>query len=169
MRLIIGNIIGLIGSIIMVYGGSVKKRENAIIVQSIQMATLSLNNLVLGSISGFIINIISIIRNLLSYKDKLYKPVIALIIIISILLTIKFNTLGFIGYLPLINSIIFILFMNKKSDIGFKILTIVYVSLWLVHDIYIKSYTTAFFDTMTIFTSTYAIFKLKKEKVLNDK
>ncbi len=165
--IIIGNVIGLIGSLLMVYGGSVKKREKAIIVQTIQMAILSLNNLVLGSVSGFIINIINIVRNILSYKDKLYKPIIVLIIIVSILLTIKFNTLGFIGYLPLINSIIFILFMNNKSDIGFKILTIVYVLFWFVHDIYIKSYTTALFDALTIVTSSYAIFKLKKEKRQN--
>ena len=162
--IIIGNIIGLIGSILMVYGGSVRKREKAIIIQTIQMSILSLNNLILGSISGFIINIINIIRNILSYKEKLYKPVITIIIIISTLLTIKFNALGLIGYLPLINSIIFILFMNNKSDIGFKILTIIYVIFWLVHDIYIKSYTTAFFDVLTILTSFYAIITLKIKK-----
>ncbi|MDE5888643.1 MAG: YgjV family protein, partial [Bacilli bacterium] len=65
------------------------------------------------------------------------------------------------------NSIIFILFMNNKSDIGFKILTIVYVLFWLVHDIYIKSYTTALFDVLTIGTSFYAIINLKFKKRQN--
>jgi len=28
--------------------------------------------------------------------------------------------------------------MNTKSDIKFKILMIIYITMWLIHDIYIK-------------------------------
>lgn len=159
--LIIGNIFGLIGSIVMVIVGTIKDKNKAIFLQTIQILILSISNLVLGSISGFIINLICIIRNILSNKNKLNKVAIALIIAISTILTIIFNTLGFIGYLPLITNVIFILFMNTKSDVKFKILMIVYVLMWLIHDIYIKSYITAVFDFITIITSFITIFKIK--------
>lgn len=166
--LIIGNIFGLIGSIVMIIVGSIKDKNKAILVQTIQLILLSISNLVLGSVSGFIINLVSIIRNILSNKNKLNKVAIAIIIIISTALTLKFNTLGFIGYLPLINNIIFILFMNTKSDIKFKILMIVYITMWLIHDIYIKSYITAIFDLMTIITSFITIFRIKKSNNNNN-
>ena len=159
--LIIGNIFGLIGSVVMIIVGSIKDKNKAILVQTLQLIILAISNLVLGSISGFIINLVSIVRNILSNKNKLNKLAIAIIITISTILTIKINSLGFIGYLPLINNIIFILFMNTKSDIKFKILMIIYITMWLIHDIYIKSYVTAIFDFMTIITSFITIFRIK--------
>jgi len=66
-----------------------------------------------------------------------------------------------ISNIKYINNIIFILFMNTKSDIKFKILMIIYITMWLIHDIYIKSYVTAIFDFMTIITSFITIFRIK--------
>lgn len=165
MTLIIGNIIGLIGSIVMVIGGNIKDKNKALTTQTIQLIILGISNVVLGSISGLIINLISVIRNILSNFNKLNKVAIAIIIIVSSLLTIKYNNLGVIGYLPLINNTIFILFMNTKSDVNFKILTIFYITLWLIHDLYIKAFTTAIFDIGTIISSAIAIYRIKHEKI----
>lgn len=159
--ILIGNIIGLIGSLFMAVGGYLKNKNQAIIAQTLQLLSLSISNLILGSISGFINNLINCIRNIFSLKDKLTNIVKTIIIIISIILTVRFNNLGFIGYLPLINNIIFILFMNTKSDLNFKFLTIFYMALWLIHNIYIKAYTTSLFNVITIITSLIAIYKIK--------
>lgn len=97
MTLIIGNIIGLIGSIVMVIGGNIKDKNKALTTQTIQLIILGISNVVLGSISGLIINLISVIRNILSNFNKLNKVAIAIIIIVSSLLTIKYNNLGVIG------------------------------------------------------------------------
>ncbi len=166
--LVIGNIVGLIGSLFMIIGGFLKTKEKSLMAQTMQLILLSISNLILGSISGFIISLISAIRNLLSYKNKLTKITIFLIILISIVLTIKFNNLGFIGYLPLINNIIFILCMNTKSDTKFKLLTIFYMILWLIHNIYIKSYTTSLFNCITIITSLIGIYRINKNKFQNN-
>lgn len=164
MTLIIGNVIGLIGSIVMVIGGNIKNKNKALTTQTIQLIILGISNVILGSISGLIINLISVIRNILSNFNKLNKIAIALIIIVSSILTIKYNNLGIIGYLPLINNTIFIIFMNTKSDINFKVLTIFYITLWLIHDLYIKAFTTSIFDIGTIISSFIAIYRIKHEK-----
>ena len=161
MALIIGNIIALIGSILMVYAGVVKDKKGILIVQSMQIGLLAISNLVLNGISGFIINTINFIRNIICYKDALSLKVKILLSIISIVLTIYFNNLGLIGYLPLINGLIYLWFMTMKDVIKFKILIIGSVVLWLIYDFTIQSYTASAFDLFTIIVSTISVIKLK--------
>lgn len=160
--IIIANFISIIGCILMVSVGYIKNKKIALLVQTIQMILLSITDFMLGSITGTLINILGIIRNMLCYYNKLTTIPIIIIIIISIYFGINHNTLGIIGLLPVINNIIFILFLNTKSKIGFKILIITSMILWLIHDIVIKSYVTALFDVFTIISSIIAIIQLKK-------
>lgn len=163
MIVIIANIIAILGCLLMVSVGYIKNKKTALIVQVIQMILLSITDLLLGSITGTLINVLGIIRNILCYKNKLSKLSILLIIIASVYFGISHNTLGFIGLLPVINNIIFILFINTRSKIGFKILIIFSMILWFVHDLYIKSYVTAIFDIFTILSSIIAIIQIKKK------
>lgn len=160
--LVIGNIIGLMGAILMILCGVFKSRKTTIKIQTIQIILLSVSDIILGSITGCIINIISIIRNILSYYEKLTKIWIISLIILSGVLTILFNNIGFIGYLPFINYTIFTIFINIKDDKKFKYLIIVSMLLWCIHDIAIKAYTVALFDILTIITSMITIKKLNK-------
>jgi len=81
--IVIGNIIGFVGSMFMVIGGYLKNKNNAIIAQTMQLFFLSISNLILGSVSGFINNLINCVRNVFSVKDKLTIPIKLIIIIIS--------------------------------------------------------------------------------------
>ena len=161
MALIIGNIIALIGSILMVYVGVIKDKKGILFVQSLQIALLAISNLVLNGISGFIINTINFIRNIICYKEALSLKVKILLSIISIILTIYFNDLGLIGFLPLISGLIYLWFMTVKDVIKFKILIIVSVVFWLIYDFIIQSYTASLFDLITIIVSSISVIKLK--------
>ena len=163
MVLIIGNIIALIGSLLMVYAGTIKNKKGILFVQSLQMALLAISNLVLNGISGFINNIINFIRNIICYKEALSLKVKILLSIISIILTIYFNDLGLIGYLPLLSGLIYLWFMTVKDVIKFKILIIVSVVFWLIYDFTIQSYTASAFDLITIIVSSISVIKLKKK------
>ncbi len=162
-NLIIGNIIALIGSILMVCTGLIKNKNKIIFVQTIQIALMVISNFVLGGITGAITNIISCIRNILCYKNKLNKLSKSLIIITSIICAILFSTSGLISLLPLICTIIYTLFMDIKDVIKFKWLIIFTMITWLIYDIYIKSYTSSVFDFMSVITNIYSIYIIKKE------
>ena len=168
---IIGNIIALIGSILMTYSGLLKKKETIIIVQTIQIILFIISNLILGGITGAIINLISCIRNILCYKDKLNKKAQAIILTLATIFSLMFNNLGFIGLLPLISAITYTLFMNEKNIIKFKSLIILSSILWLIYDLIILSYTSAIFDFITILTNIISIISIcvinKKEKTNN--
>ena len=161
--LIIGNIIALIASLIMIYSGILKQKKKILYFQTIQIGLSVISNLVLGGISGAIINAISLIRNILCYKDKLKLKEKVVITVLATILILKFNNLGFLGLLPYISNITYIWLMNIKNVKKFKILIIFTMLMWFIYDLVIKSYTSAIFDAMTIIANLVTISKLKKE------
>lgn len=164
MNILIGNIIALVASLIMVYTGILKNKKKIIYLQTVQIGLSVISNIVLGGISGAIINGISCIRNVLCYKDMLTTMFKILIVIISITLTLLFNNLGIIGLLPLISIVVYTLFMDTKKVITLKLLIIFTMIMWLLYDFYIKSYTSSLFDLLTIITNVIALNQLRNKR-----
>lgn len=158
--LVIGNIIALIASLLMVYTGFIKKKDRILYVQTIQILLFVISSTILGGITGAIINALSCIRNILAYKDKLGIKAKLIIILLSIVLSLKFNNLGIIGLLPVVSSVLYIWLMNTKDIVKFKLLIIVTMIIWLIYDIYIKSYTSSIFDFATVIANCISIFQL---------
>lgn len=160
--ILIANAIALIASLLMVYTGYIKKKEKILFFQTIQIGLSVISNLILGGITGAIINVLGLIRNILCYKEKLNKIAQIILIILSILLGVYFNNLAVIGLLPIISNVVYIVFMNIKDVIKFKYLIIFTMTMWLVYDIYIMSYTSAVFDLGNIIANIISIIQIKK-------
>lgn len=165
--IILGNILAFIGSVLMMYSGALLKRSKILIVQSVQILMFILSNIVLGGISGVIINSLSFVRNILSYFEKLdikWKTILSLA---SIFLTIHLNNKGVIGYLPLISMLLYVWYINVKDVVKFKTLIIVTTVLWIIYDFYIMSYTSCLFDIICVTLNIITIIKIKKEETIN--
>jgi len=104
----------------------------------IQIGLYAISNLVLGGYTGAIINVLCCFRDFLCYKDKLGIKEKVIIIIASTTLSIIFNNMGWIGYLPVISTAIYIMFMSVKDVIKFKYLTIISMVAWAIYNFYIK-------------------------------
>lgn len=159
---LIGNIIALIASILMVVASYIKSKNNIIIVQSIQICLFVISNLILGGITGAIINAANLIRNILCYKDKLTKLNIIIICLLVTILSLCFNNLSLIGLIPLISSLVYTIFMNTKSPFKFKILILISMISWAIYDFTIKSYTSGIFDVISALACIISLFQLKK-------
>jgi hypothetical protein len=164
MNIIIGNIIALIASIIMVSIGLIKNKNKIIYIQTIQIGLLVLSNLVLGAITGSLINGISCIRNILCYKNKLNKKAKMLIILLSTTISILLNNQGIIGFLPLISLIIYTIYMDVKNVVKFKYILMLTLILWFIYDLYIMSFTSACFDLISTITAAIGIYQLKNKR-----
>ena len=164
MEILIGNVIALIASLIMVGIGLVRNKKRIIYFQSIQIGLFVLSNFILGGYTGAIINVLNFIRNIICYKDKLGTKEKGIIGLLSIVLTVLFNNLGIIGYLPLLASLIYLFLMNTKGVVKFKFVMIITMIMWLIYDITIKSYTSASFDALTILTTYISIWQIRKKK-----
>lgn len=162
--LIIGNFIALVASLIMVYTGFIKKKETIIFVQAIQIALLVISNIILGGITGAIINAVSFFRNIFVYKNKLTKNKKIILIIVSAILTIAFNNHGLIGILPLMCTIVYTSLIDTKDVIKLKKTNAFTLFLWLIYDLYIRSYTSSAFDFISIISNIIGIFQIKKLK-----
>ena len=162
--ILIANAIALIASLLMVYTGYIKKKEKILFFQTIQIGLSVISNLILGGITGAIINALGLIRNILCYKEKLNKIAQIILIILSILLGVYFNNLALIGLLPIISNVVYIVFMNIKDVIKFKYLILFTMTMWLIYDIYIMSYTAAIFDLGTIIANIIAVIQIKRNK-----
>lgn len=160
MNIVIGNIVALIGSILMVYVGILKNKKQILYVQTIQICLFVLSNIILGGISGAIINILCCVRNILCYKNRLGLKEKILITLLSIILTLLFNNLNIIGLFPLISTVVYIWLMNTKNVKKFKLLIIFTMIMWLIYDLAIKSYTSAIFDLASVVTNSISIHTL---------
>ena len=162
IQIVIGNIIALIASILMVFAGLQKKKKKILFTQIIQIALSVISNLVLGGYTGAIINALSCVRDILCYKEKMGNKEKIIIITLAVGLSLTFNNLGWIGLLPVVATVVYIIFMNTKDVVRFKYLIIFSMIMWLVYDIYIKSYMSGIFDFMSVITNLIAIYQIKK-------
>ena len=158
---LIANITAFIASLILIYTGYLKDKKQILLFQIIQFILFIISYLLLGAFTGVILNFLGIIRNTLSYFKKLSKPFIFILSILSIIFTIKYNTFGLIGLLPLIGVILYTCFMNTENIIKFKLLIINALVLSTIYDIVVMSYSSAVFNIITIILSINAIYKIK--------
>ena len=162
--IIVGNAIAFISAMIMVLAGLMQNKKKIILTETIHIALAVVSDLVLGGITGAIVNLVSMLRNYLCYKDKLNTPLKIIIIVVASVLTIWFNNLGLIGYLPLISIITYTYFIDLKDVIKFKYIVIFSLALWCIYDFTIHSNIFLLFDILSILSNIVAIIKIKNKK-----
>lgn len=161
-RIVLGNIVAFIGAIIMVLIGLIKTKKRILLAQSIQFAVMGIGNLILGGVSGFVSNIVSIFRNLVCCYRPLTVPLKLLFIAILAGLALFTNNLGIIGLCPVISAVLFTWFLDS-DEITLKIIIIITSVLWIIFDFTIRNYVTMAMDVFTIISNTIGIFLIRKK------
>ena len=149
---------------VQIYTGAVKDKAKILLLQILQLGMQTVSMLLLGAIPGAISNVLSCIRNYLCYKDVFTWPVKIVLIVISFVLTVVFNNQGLLGYLPFAVCTVYVLLMDMKDEIKFKLLVTLTFVPWMVYYLVIKSYTGALFAAITIVTSFWTLYKMVKAK-----
>ena len=160
---VFGNLMSMVGCVVMVLIGFVRKKEKVIVLQCFQFAFLGAGNLILGAFSGFISGVISILRNLIFPRVKGGMGLKLLFIGLQLVLTVLAGWVGPISLLPLGAGILFTWFIDTKSDIQLKIVIIAAQVLWACYDVYYRNYVSFTFDILTILTNLLAILTILRE------
>lgn len=160
--LILGNALSLVGCAIMVAIGFVKKKEKILHYQCVQFGFMAAGNLVLGGLSGAIANIVGIFRNLAFAKRKGGWGLKLLFILIQLVLSFICWMPDVTELLPIVATVLFVLFLDTKSDVLFKAINIVAMVMWVVYDFYNCNYVAFAFDILTIVSSALAMVSLLK-------
>lgn len=164
MTVIVANVIDFLAAMVQVGSGAIKKKSKILIVQIVQLLMQAVSMLLLGGITGAVSNVISCFRNYLCYKERLSTIWKIVFIAAFVGMTLILNDQGFLGIIPAAVCVIYIIFMDIKDPIGFKILVTLSFVPWMFYHFYLKSYTGAIFDGATIVTSLVTLFKMIREK-----
>lgn len=159
----LGNTIALIGAVIMVAVGFIKTKRNILLAQSAQFAIMGIGNLILGGVTGFLANMVSIVRNIVCLRTQLTVPLKLLFIGIQLLLGLPFLHNGVIGLLPILAACIFTWFLDTKSEVLLKSIIILMQIMWCVYDFTIHNYVSLAMDLFTILSNAAGIRMIKKE------
>ena len=150
MIVLTANIIDFLAALIQVGSGSIKRKSRILLVQILQLMMQAVSMLLLGGVTGAVSNILSCYRNYLCYKGKLNPFWKGLLIAVSIVMTLLLNNQGLLGYLPAAVCTVYILLMNVKDPVKFKVLVTLSFVPWMFYHWILKSYTGAAFDMATI-------------------
>ena len=161
--LLIGNAVSMIGCLIMVGIGLLKKKSHILIAQSFQCLFMGIGNLVLGGISGFICNVVTILRNLAFLKLRNTAVLKFFFIGLQLILSLGSLTDGFISWLPLIAAAIFTWCMDTRSTAKLKLCILCTQVMWLIYDLYYRNYVASAFDVMTFVSNVIGLYMVCKK------
>lgn len=164
MSVIIANVIDFLAAILQVGSGSIKQKRKILVVQTIQILMQGVSMLLLGGITGTINNVLSCFRNYLCYKEKLNVYWKSFLIAASIGMTVIVNEQGFLGIIPAAVCTVFIIFMDVKDPVKFKLLVTLSFVPWMFYHFILQSYVGAIFDAATVITNTITLFVMLKER-----
>ena len=164
MAILIANVIDFLAALIQVGSGSIKQKQRILLVQILQLLMQAVSMLILGGITGAISNVLSCFRNYLCYRGKLRSAWKILLISASILMTILLNQQGFLGILPAAVCTVYILLMDVKDPVKFKLLVTLSFVPWMYYHWILKSYTGALFDAATIFTNAITLYSMIRDR-----
>ena len=164
MIVLTANIIDFLAALIQVGSGSIKRKSRILLVQIIQLLMQAVSMLLLGGVTGAVSNVLSCYRNHLCYKGKLNSYWKGFLIGASVIMTLVLNNQGLLGYLPTAVCTIFILLMNVKDPVKFKLLVTLSFVPWMFYHWILKSYIGAAFDAATIIMNTITLYTMVKER-----
>lgn len=161
INVIIGNGISLVAGIFIILSMWVNDEKKAYLYQFLNAFILMISSVFFLSWTGVITMAIAASRNILVYKDRLTFNWTIFYIIISIVLGLSVNTMGFVGILPII-AIIQITLSNYylKTIKTIKSSFIVNSAIYIVYFLAILDFSSAIIESITALIGLISLFKL---------
>ena len=160
----------------MVLVGFVKSRKKILGAQIIQFILMGVGNLVLGGVTAFITDMLSIVINLVCFQFKFTWPLKIGFILAQVGLSIFAimngqgvipdgrDPYGIIIWFPIIGTTLFTLFLDVKSDVKLKVVIVISQVFWLIYDFVIMNFASLTFDVLTIISTMVGIVMILRGK-----
>ncbi len=161
LNIVIGNIISLIAGIFIILSMWVNDEKKAYFYQFLNAFILMISSVFFFSWTGVTTMAIAASRNLMVYHDRLTGNWTIFFIIISIVLGLLVNTMGFIGILPII-AIVQITLCNYylKSIKTIKTGFIVNSAIYIIYFLAILDFSSAAIESFTALIGLVSLYRL---------
>ncbi|MBE6468009.1 MAG: YgjV family protein [Alphaproteobacteria bacterium] len=162
--LIIGNIFSLLSALCIAIS-AVKQSKNDFMYWQVGDTLFGIFcNLVLSAYAALVISIVCLVRNFLSYKNKLTKNITYALLLISVIVGWWANNLGIIGWLAIIASAVYtICIYITKNEQQMRWALVLNQVLWFIHGVYIQAYPSAIACIVLTFWTLFQIYKNRKK------
>ena len=161
LNVIIGNIISLIAGVFIILSMWVNDEKKAYFYQFLNAFILMISSVFFFSWTGVTTMAIAATRNLMVYNDRLTLRWTVFFIVISVVIGLLVNTMGFVGLLPII-AIIQITLCNYylKTIKSIKTSFIVNSAIYIVYFLAILDFSSAAIESLTALIGVVALIKL---------
>ena len=165
--LIVGNVFSFLSALCIAISVVKKNKADLIWWQSVDIIFFILSNIALFAYAALATNSIALLRNILSYKDKLTKSITYVLCLLCIAIGLYVNNRGIIGFFPVVATASYTIFIyTTKNEQQMRYALISNLLLWFVHDFYVQAYPSAIMDmTLSIWTCIQAFRHYKKIKI----
>lgn len=161
-RILAGNIVFFLGAILMVLVGFLKDKTKTLIVQNFQFLIMGIGNLILGGVSGFIGDMVSLVRNVVCIKFEFGTVLKIVFIVVQGIITFVFNQEGWRAILPFLGIAVFTVCLDTKNIKVFKVSILLSQLLWLAYDICNINISGVVFDVLAFITNSIALYQIIK-------
>ena len=161
LNIIIGNIISLIAGVFIILSMWVNDEKKAYLYQFLNAFILIISSVFFFSWTGVTTMAIAATRNMMVYKDRLTLRWTVFFIVISVVLGLMVNTMGFVGLLPII-AIIQITLCNYylKTIKSIKTSFIVNSAIYIVYFLAILDFSSAAIESVTALIGLISLTRL---------
>jgi len=161
--LIIGNFFSLLSAICIGVSAVKKSKKDFMYWQIGDTFFGIIANIALYAYAALVISIICLIRNILSYKDKLSKGITYILLVLSVVIGLYANNRGIIGLLPIIASASYtICIYITKNEQQMRYALVFNMLLWFVHNFYVQAYPSAMANIVLCIWTSIQIIKNQK-------
>ena len=162
--LLIGNAVSMVGCLIMVGIGFLKRKQHILLAQCVQCLFMGAGNLILGGFSGFISNLVTILRNLIFSRWDVTLPLKIFFIALQTVLSLGALGNGLINWLPILAAAVFIWFLDTRSESKLKLVILSTQIMWLIYDLHYLNYMAATFDVLTMGSNLIGLYMILKSR-----
>lgn len=165
INIIIGNAISLVAGIFLILSMVVNDEKRAYKHQFLNAFVLMISSFFFYSWTGVTTMAIAATRNMMVYKDRLTFGWTVFFIVLSVVLGLMVNTMGFIGLLPII-AIVQITICNYtlKQIKWIKLSFIVNEFFYIVYFLAILDFSSSVIEIITALIGLVSFFKLIRDE-----
>ena len=144
LALILGNVFSFLSSACTAISAVKKKKSDLIYWQIIDVTFFMFSSIFLSAYSAVITAIVALLRNILSYKNKLNLKFTILLTIACIVIGVIVNNRGIFGIFAITATASYTVFMyTTKNAQQMRYALVLNLSLWFMHNCYIQAYPSA--------------------------
>lgn len=160
------QLIGLFGFAFVILSFWFKEKKQIIFMQIIANVFLSIHYYLLGAMSGGLICLVTVIRNMFLYNKEDKKTIIFYGIIFSIIFILVGMLMydGFVSLIPIIATIFYTYLLLKEDPNDIRLGNVLVSFMWMIYNLFVNSYIGIINEAILIITNAAAYQKFKKRK-----